>query len=145
MAKYLSSEYCSEVTQQSFRIHGGYGYSKEYEIERLMRDAPFLLIGEGTSEIQKKIISKRLLRRLPNLGGAVTDREFAARPQLSEDVARYVRKRIFQGGYGAGNVGLDQLAAELGVSVTPVREALLSCARKDCSPNSRTAASWCWR
>ena len=61
MAKYLASEYCSEVTQQSFRIHGGYGYSKEYEIERLMRDAPFLLIGEGTSEIQKMIISKDLL------------------------------------------------------------------------------------
>lgn len=61
MAKYLASEYCAEVTQQSFRIHGGYGYSTEYEIERLMRDAPFLLIGEGTSEIQKNIISKRLL------------------------------------------------------------------------------------
>ena len=61
MAKYLASEYCIEVTQQSFRIHGGYGYSKEYEIERLMRDAPFLLIGEGTSEIQKTIISKNLL------------------------------------------------------------------------------------
>ena len=61
MAKYLASEFCSEVTQASFRIHGGYGYSKEYEIERLMRDAPFLLIGEGTSEIQKMIISKRLL------------------------------------------------------------------------------------
>jgi len=62
MAKYLASEFCSEVTQQSFRIHGGYGYSKEYEIERLMRDAPFLLIGEGTSEIQKMIISKNLLQ-----------------------------------------------------------------------------------
>jgi len=61
MAKYLASEFCSEVVQSSFRIHGGYGYSKEYEIERLMRDAPFLLIGEGTSEIQKTIISKRLL------------------------------------------------------------------------------------
>ncbi len=61
MAKYFASELCSEVTQQSFRIHGGYGYSKEFEIERLMRDAPFLLIGEGTSEIQKSIISKRLL------------------------------------------------------------------------------------
>jgi alkylation response protein AidB-like acyl-CoA dehydrogenase len=61
MAKYLASEFCSEVTQQSFRIHGGYGYSKEYEIERLMRDAPFLLICEGTSEIQKTIISKSLL------------------------------------------------------------------------------------
>ncbi|RZK69175.1 MAG: acyl-CoA dehydrogenase, partial [Rhodococcus sp. (in: high G+C Gram-positive bacteria)] len=45
MAKYLASEFCSEVTQDSFRIHGGYGYSKEYEIERLMREAPFLLIG----------------------------------------------------------------------------------------------------
>jgi len=61
MAKYLASEFCADVTQQSFRIHGGYGYSKDYEIERLMRDAPFLLIGEGTSEIQKTIISKRLL------------------------------------------------------------------------------------
>ncbi|MGE0215623.1 acyl-CoA dehydrogenase family protein, partial [Mycolicibacterium sp.] len=61
MALYFASEVCAEVTQQSFRIHGGYGYSKEYEIERLMRDAPFLLIGEGTSEIQKNIISKRLL------------------------------------------------------------------------------------
>ena len=61
MAKYLASEFCSEVTQASFRIHGGYGYSNEYEIERLMRDAPFLLIGEGTSEIQKIIISRGLL------------------------------------------------------------------------------------
>jgi alkylation response protein AidB-like acyl-CoA dehydrogenase len=62
MAKLLASEYCVEVTQESFRIHGGYGYSKEYEIERLMREAPFLLIGEGTSEIQKTIISRGLLK-----------------------------------------------------------------------------------
>jgi alkylation response protein AidB-like acyl-CoA dehydrogenase len=62
MAKLLASEYCAEVTQESFRIHGGYGYSKEYEIERLMREAPFLLIGEGTSEIQKTIISRGLMR-----------------------------------------------------------------------------------
>ncbi|WP_127782288.1 acyl-CoA dehydrogenase family protein [Rhodococcus sp. X156] len=62
MAKMLASEYCAEVTTQSFRIHGGYGYSKEYEIERLMREAPFLLIGEGTSEIQKTIISRGLLK-----------------------------------------------------------------------------------
>ena len=61
----MASEYCAEVTQESFRIHGGYGYSKEYEIERLMREAPFLLIGEGTSEIQKTIISRGLLRRVP--------------------------------------------------------------------------------
>ena len=62
MAKLLASEYCVEVTQEAFRIHGGYGYSKEYEIERLMREAPFLLIGEGTSEIQKTIISRGLLK-----------------------------------------------------------------------------------
>jgi butyryl-CoA dehydrogenase len=62
MAKYLASEYAKEVTEESFRIHGGYGYSKEYEIERLMREAPFLLIGEGTSEIQKTIISRGLLK-----------------------------------------------------------------------------------
>jgi len=62
MAKLLASEYCAEITQEAFRIHGGYGYSKEYEIERLMREAPFLLIGEGTSEIQKTIISRGLLR-----------------------------------------------------------------------------------
>jgi hypothetical protein len=61
MAKYLASEYCAEVVEDSFRIHGGYGYSKEYEIERLYREAPMLLIGEGTSDIQKTIIGRRLL------------------------------------------------------------------------------------
>ena len=63
MAKYFASEMCKEVVEESFRIHGGYGYSKEYEIERLYRDAPMLLIGEGTSEIQKTIIARGLLAR----------------------------------------------------------------------------------
>jgi alkylation response protein AidB-like acyl-CoA dehydrogenase len=63
MAKLLASEYCAQVTQDSFRIHGGYGYSKEYEIERIYRDAPLLLIGEGTSEIQKMVIGRKLLER----------------------------------------------------------------------------------
>jgi alkylation response protein AidB-like acyl-CoA dehydrogenase len=61
MAKYLASEYCKEVVADSFRIHGGYGYSKEYEIERLYREAPMLLIGEGTADIQRMIIGRRLL------------------------------------------------------------------------------------
>ena len=61
MAKYLASEYCKEVVEDSFRIHGGYGYSKEYEIERLYREAPMLLIGEGTADIQRMIIGRRLL------------------------------------------------------------------------------------
>jgi alkylation response protein AidB-like acyl-CoA dehydrogenase len=61
MAKYLASEYCKEVVEDSFRIHGGYGFSKEYEIERLYREAPMLLIGEGTADIQRMIIGRRLL------------------------------------------------------------------------------------
>jgi alkylation response protein AidB-like acyl-CoA dehydrogenase len=61
MAKYLASEFCKEVVEDAFRIHGGYGFSKEYEIERLYREAPMLLIGEGTAEIQKMIIGRRLL------------------------------------------------------------------------------------
>jgi alkylation response protein AidB-like acyl-CoA dehydrogenase len=62
MAKMLASEYCNEVVEASFRIHGGYGYSKEYEIERLYRESAFMLIGEGTSDIQKMIIGRALLK-----------------------------------------------------------------------------------
>ena len=61
MAKYLAAEYCKEVVEDAFRVHGGYAYSTEYEIERLYRDAPMLLIGEGTSEIQKMVIGQRLV------------------------------------------------------------------------------------
>ncbi len=63
MAKLLASETGKECVGDCFRIHGGYGYSKEYEIERLYRDAPLLLIGEGTSEIQRMVIGKKLLQR----------------------------------------------------------------------------------
>jgi alkylation response protein AidB-like acyl-CoA dehydrogenase len=63
MAKLFASEIGKEVVEDAFRIHGGYGYSKEYEIERLYRDAPLLLIGEGTSEIQRMVIGKKLLQR----------------------------------------------------------------------------------
>ncbi len=63
IAKLFASEACHEIVTESLRIHGGYGYSKEFTIERLYRDAPFLLIGEGTSEIQKNIISRQLLKR----------------------------------------------------------------------------------
>ncbi|TQK70146.1 MULTISPECIES: acyl-CoA dehydrogenase family protein [unclassified Nocardioides] len=62
MAKMVASEYANEVVEDSFRIHGGYGYSKEYEIERLMREVKFMLIGEGTSDIQKMIIGRQLLK-----------------------------------------------------------------------------------
>jgi alkylation response protein AidB-like acyl-CoA dehydrogenase len=63
MAKLFASETGKEVVEDAFRIHGGYGYSKEYEIERLYRDAPLLLIGEGTSEIQRMIIGRKLIER----------------------------------------------------------------------------------
>ncbi|HEY0935964.1 MAG TPA: acyl-CoA dehydrogenase family protein [Trebonia sp.] len=69
MAKYLASEYGKEVVEDSFRIHGGYGYTKEFEIERLYREAPMLLIGEGTAEIQKMIIGRRLLEEYRLDGG----------------------------------------------------------------------------
>lgn len=65
MAKYLASEFCKEVVEDAFRIHGAYGYSKEYEIERLYREAPMLLIGEGTADIQRMIIGRRLLEEYP--------------------------------------------------------------------------------
>jgi hypothetical protein len=59
----VASEYAKEVVEDALRIHGGYGYSQEFEIERLYRDVPMLLIGEGTAEIQKVIIGRRLLDR----------------------------------------------------------------------------------
>jgi alkylation response protein AidB-like acyl-CoA dehydrogenase len=63
MAKLFASEAGRFCVEEAFRIHGGYGYSKEYEIERLYRDAPLLLIGEGTSEIQRMVIGRKLLQR----------------------------------------------------------------------------------
>jgi alkylation response protein AidB-like acyl-CoA dehydrogenase len=63
MAKLFASETGRFCVEECFRIHGGYGYSKEYEIERLYRDAPLLLIGEGTSEIQRMVIGRKLLQR----------------------------------------------------------------------------------
>ncbi|MEW5420950.1 acyl-CoA dehydrogenase family protein [Amorphus sp. 3PC139-8] len=63
MAKYYSSEAALENSIEGLRIHGGYGYSKEYDIERLYRDAPLTCIGEGTNEIQRIIIARQLVKR----------------------------------------------------------------------------------
>jgi alkylation response protein AidB-like acyl-CoA dehydrogenase len=65
MAKYFASEAAVENSLEAMRIHGGYGYSKEYHIERYFRDAPLMCIGEGTNEIQRMIIAKQLIERNP--------------------------------------------------------------------------------
>ncbi|WP_045517688.1 acyl-CoA dehydrogenase family protein [Neobacillus niacini] len=58
MCKLYASEICMEVTNQAVQLHGGYGYMKEYHVERMMRDAKLLEIGEGTSEIQRTVIAR---------------------------------------------------------------------------------------
>ena len=63
MAKLFASEMCGEVTLDAMRIHGGYGYIKDYAVERYYRDAPLMIIGEGTNEIQKLVIARRLLQK----------------------------------------------------------------------------------
>ncbi len=63
MAKLFASEMCQEVTLEALRIFGGFGYTKEFNVERYYRDAPFMLVGEGTSEIQRLIIARQLLQQ----------------------------------------------------------------------------------
>jgi len=63
MAKLFASETCQEVALEAMRIHGGYGYSQEFPVERYYRDAPLMIIGEGTNEIQRLVIARGLLAR----------------------------------------------------------------------------------
>ncbi len=63
MAKYFATEAAFENAHEAMRIHGGYGYSKEFPVERLYRDAPLLCIGEGTNEMQRMIIAKQIIAR----------------------------------------------------------------------------------
>ena len=63
MAKLFASEMCAQVTLDAMRVHGGYGYIKELPMERYYRDAPLMIIGEGTNEIQKLVIARNLLKR----------------------------------------------------------------------------------
>jgi alkylation response protein AidB-like acyl-CoA dehydrogenase len=65
MAKYFASEAALENSVEAMRIHGGYGYSKEFNVERYYRDAPLMCIGEGTNEMQRIIIAKQLIARNP--------------------------------------------------------------------------------
>lgn len=63
MAKLFASEVAQEISLNAIRIHGGYGYSTEYDVERYYRDAPLMIVGEGTNEIQKNVIAAQLVAR----------------------------------------------------------------------------------
>jgi butyryl-CoA dehydrogenase len=65
MAKLFATETAEEVALEAMRIHGGYGYSQEFVVERIYRDAPVLILGEGSNEIQQLVIARRLLERAP--------------------------------------------------------------------------------
>jgi alkylation response protein AidB-like acyl-CoA dehydrogenase len=65
MAKLFASEMAAKVTLDAVRVHGGYGYSTEYDVERYFRDAPLMIVGEGTNEILKTVIAKQLVQRSP--------------------------------------------------------------------------------
>ena len=63
MAKLFASEVCMEIALDAVRIHGGYGYSTEFDLERYFRDAPLMIVGEGTNEIQRNVIAAQLVAR----------------------------------------------------------------------------------
>lgn len=65
MAKLFASETAMQIALDAVRIHGGYGYSTEYDVERYFRDAPLMIVGEGTNEIQRNVIARELIRRNP--------------------------------------------------------------------------------
>lgn len=66
MAKLFASEICLQVTMEAMRIHGGYGYTKDMDVERFYRDAPLMILGEGTSEIQQLVIARSLINNYPS-------------------------------------------------------------------------------
>ena len=66
MAKLFASEACLRVVTNAMRIHGGVGYTEDLPIARYFRDAPLMIIGEGTSEIQRQVIARRLIRAYPD-------------------------------------------------------------------------------
>ena len=67
MAKLFSSETAMNVTTEAIQVLGGFGYIKEYDVERFFRDAKILEIGEGTSEVQRMIISRELIKSVQNI------------------------------------------------------------------------------
>jgi alkylation response protein AidB-like acyl-CoA dehydrogenase len=63
MAKLFASEVAMEIALNAVRIHGGYGYSTDFDVERYFRDAPLMIVGEGTNEIQRNVVAEQLVKR----------------------------------------------------------------------------------
>jgi alkylation response protein AidB-like acyl-CoA dehydrogenase len=63
MAKLFASETAMQITVDAIRVHGGMGYSTEFDVERYFRDAPLMIVGEGTNEIQRNVIARQLISR----------------------------------------------------------------------------------
>jgi alkylation response protein AidB-like acyl-CoA dehydrogenase len=63
MAKLFASEVAMQITLDAIRVHGGMGYSTEFDVERYFRDAPLMIVGEGTNEIQRNVIARQLVSR----------------------------------------------------------------------------------
>ena len=63
MAKLFASEAAMQIALDALRIHGGHGYSTEFDVERYFRDAPLMIVGEGTNEIQRNVITRQLIRQ----------------------------------------------------------------------------------
>jgi isovaleryl-CoA dehydrogenase len=66
MAKVFASETAMQIALNAVRIHGAYGYSTEFDVERYFRDAPLMIVGEGTNEIQRSVITRQLIARNPS-------------------------------------------------------------------------------
>ena len=127
MAKLFATEVAEEAALEAMRIHGGYGYSQEYPIERLYRDAPVLILGEGSNEIQQLLIARRIFERYGKGPSSSAWRLPVVRVRKAyEQVYDQLRDLIIRGELPRGErlPGEIVLAREFGVSRGTVREAL---------------------
>jgi alkylation response protein AidB-like acyl-CoA dehydrogenase len=92
MAKLFASEAAQEIALDSMRIHGGYGYIKEFAVERYYRDTPLMLIGEGTNEIQRLVIARQLLERYGEQQGA--QRPLDGEPEERRQIVQLIRSFV---------------------------------------------------
>ena len=121
MAKLFASEVAMEIALNAVRIHGGYGYSTEYDVERYFRDAPLMIVGEGTNEIQRNVIAAQLVSR----GGIQRTAKQMARAAVQAESQPWLPSRESDHGVdqapGQRGIGVEGLAAEhqIGCAPTP--------------------------